>query len=73
MMYSHVLWHHIRDGSAVLQMLWRLLEVLGQCCRSTWIDVVGGQGNCSDGVFGRSDLAALLRLPHLECLFVLMA
>ena len=24
----------------------------------------------SNGVFGRSDLAALLRLPHLKCLFV---
>ena len=25
----------------------------------------------SDGVFGRFDLAALLRLPHLQLLFVL--
>ena len=24
----------------------------------------------SDGIFGRFDLAALLRLPHLNCLFV---
>ena len=50
--------------------------VLGLLGYSCWLVAAWCELHCflnpSDGVFGRFDLAALLRLPHLKFLFVLV-